>query len=72
MPVFLRHCETLCDIINSKGREGEIDMHDMFHRFTLDSIGAIAFGEVSSGSWNKEDPLCKHTRESKHEAHTRT
>lgn len=41
---FLEHCDILEHILKLSPKGTVHDMHDWFHRFTLDSIGKIAFG----------------------------
>lgn len=43
--VFDNHCEKLVDILGRLAdTQGNCDMFSLFNRFTLDSIGEIAFG----------------------------
>ncbi len=52
MPVFEHHTAVLCSVLEE--RVGEVvDLQELFNRFTLDSIGEIAFG-VSFESLRKE------------------
>lgn len=45
MVVFEEHITTICDILNRASEtETIIDIHDLFHRFTLDSFCEIGFG----------------------------
>lgn len=49
-PVFHHHLETFHEVIKKTIEEGKpVNTQDMFYRFTLDSIGEIAFG-INIGS----------------------
>jgi len=50
--VFVRHGKTVVDILMST--KGEIDIQELFQRYTLDSFGEIAFG-VDIGSLKSSD-----------------
>ncbi|KAJ3368296.1 Protein kinase alk2 [Allomyces arbusculus] len=55
--VFSRHARTLVDKIDDVAAKGTVvDLHDWFHRFTLDGMAEIAFGS-SIDSLTADAPL---------------
>eukprot|EP00005_Dracoamoeba_jomungandri_P000565 CAMPEP_0174254112 /NCGR_PEP_ID=MMETSP0439-20130205/3464_1 /TAXON_ID=0 /ORGANISM="Stereomyxa ramosa, Strain Chinc5" /LENGTH=392 /DNA_ID=CAMNT_0015335529 /DNA_START=378 /DNA_END=1556 /DNA_ORIENTATION=+ len=45
LPVFLEHSETVLNILhNAEKKSQDLDVQNLFMRFTLDSIGKIGFG----------------------------
>lgn len=54
MDTFNHHCSILIRVINKKRKAtGSFDIQDLFQKFTLDSIGNIAFGK-SIGALQKD------------------
>src|ERR1700730_13062605 len=44
--VFVKNAGLMCDKLNSCAETGEVfDMQDLYHKYTLESFGEIAFGE---------------------------
>ncbi|KAI8895327.1 cytochrome P450 [Globomyces pollinis-pini] len=56
--VFADNIEILLDSLNQSARDGtQVDLHDLFHRFFLDSFGKIAFGIDLQGLSMAEVPF---------------
>ena len=53
LDTFNHHCDALIDIINGKGKGTSFDIASLMFKYTLDSIGLIAFG-ADIGSLHQE------------------
>jgi cytochrome P450 len=59
-PIFLRHAEDVSRVVARAAEAGAaVDWHDLMHRFTLDSIGEIAFGVHVGSLQNPEIPFAR-------------
>jgi hypothetical protein len=60
MDTFNRHGAVLETILNAAAASGQpVDLQNLFFRFTLDSIGAIAFGDDIGALRNPEVPFAR-------------
>lgn len=60
LPVFSKHADVVCDMLDGCAKAGtELDMQDVYFRYTLDSIAEIGFGTTIGSLEDPEHPFAR-------------